>query len=120
MWSEIKKMQEYLEIEASEDPNEVCERIRTINVYMARSSRMLAEAKAHRRKSERDTFASLPEFHTMPANTLKKYLEVCAYEWHEIEDALENLYKTCVHTTDSLRSLLSYSKEDMRLSRSGN
>lgn len=120
MWTEIKAMQEYLEIETSDDPNEICERIRIINVYMARSSRMLAEAKAHRRKSERDTFASLPDFPNMPANTLKKYLEVCAYEWYEIEDALENLYKTCVHTIDSLRSLLSYIKEDVRLSRSGN
>jgi hypothetical protein len=120
MWTEIKAMQEYLEIEVSEDPTEVCERMRTINVYMARSSRMLAEAKAHRCKAERDTIAALPDFCNMPANTLKKYLEVCSYEWYEIEDALENLYKTCVHSIDSLRSLLSFSKEDMRLSRNGN
>lgn len=120
MWTEIRTMQDYLEVEVSEDVNEICERIRTINVYMARSSRMLAEAKAHRRKAERDTFAAVPDFGSMPANTLKKYLEVCAYEWYEIEDALESLYKTCVHSMDSLRSLLSYSKEDMRLSRSGN
>ena len=120
MWTEIKEMQEFLEIEVSEDANEICERLRTINVYMARSSRMLAEAKAHRRKAERDTFAGLPDFHTMPANTLKKYLEVCAYEWYEIEDALDSLYKTCVHQMDGLRSLLSFTKEDMRLSRSGN
>lgn len=120
MWTEIKAMQEYLEIEVSDEPNEICERIRVINVYMARSSRLLSEAKAHRRKSERDTFACLPDFQNMPANTLKKYLEVCAYEWYEIEEALENLYKTCVHSLDSLRSLLSYTKEDMRLSRSGN
>lgn len=120
MWTEIKEMQEYLEIETSDDPNEICERLRTINVYMARSSRLLAEAKAHRRKAERDTFATLPDFGNMPANTLKKYLEVCSYEWYEIEDALENLYKTCVHALDSLRSLLSYTKEDMRLSRTGN
>lgn len=120
MWTEIKQMQEYLEIEVSDDANEICERLRTISVYMARSSRLLAEAKAHRRKAERDTFAALPNYAQMPANTLKKYLEVCAYEWYEIEDALENLYKTCVHATDSLRSLLSYSKEDMRLSRNGN
>lgn len=120
MWTEIKAMQEYLEIEVSEDPNEICERMRTINVYMARSSRLLAEAKAHRRKAEKETMQSLPEFGTMPANTLKKYLEVCAWEWCEIEDALDNLYKTCVHTIDSLRSLLSFTKEDMRLSRTGN
>lgn len=120
MWSEIKEMQEYLEIETSEDPNEICERMRTLNVYMARGSRMLAEARAHRRKAEKETFGSLPDFPNMPANTLKKYLEVCAYEWYEIEDALENLYKTCVHQLDSLRSLLSFTKEDMRLSRSGN
>jgi hypothetical protein len=120
MWTEIKTMQEYLEIETSENPNEICERICTINVYMARSSRMLAEAKAHRRKAEKDVMGSLPDFGNMPANTLKKYLEVCAYEWYEIEDALESLYKTCVHALDSMRSLLSYTKEDMRLSRSGN
>ena len=119
MWTEIKQMQEFLEIEVSEDPNEICERMRTINVYMARSSRLLAEAKAHRRKAERDTIAALPDFPTMPANTLKKYLEVCSYEWYEIEDALENLYKTCVHQVDSLRSLLSFSKEDLRLTRLG-
>lgn len=120
MWTEIKQMQEYLEIEISDDPNEICERMRVLNVYMARSSRLLAEAKAHRRKAEKETFGALPDFPSMPANTLKKYLEVCAYEWYEIEDALESLYKTCVHAIDSLRSLLSYTKEDMRLSRTGN
>ncbi len=120
MWTEIKEMQEYLEVETSDDPNEICERMRVLNVYMARSSRMLAEVKGYRRKAERDTMANLPDFGNMPATTLKKYLEACAYEWYEIEDALENLYKACVHTIDSLRSLLSYSKEDMRLSRSGN
>jgi hypothetical protein len=120
MWTEIRTMQEYLEVEVSDDPNEICDRIRVINVYMARSSRMLAEAKAHRRKAERDTMAGLPNYGDLPANTLKKYLEVCAYEWYEIEDALESLYKTCVHVIDSLRSLLSYSKEDMRLTRNGN
>lgn len=120
MWTEIKAMQEYLEIETSDDPNEMCERMRVLSVYMARSSRLLAEAKAHRRKAEKETFAAVPDFHQMPANTLKKYLEVCAWEWYEIEDALENLYKTCVHAIDGLRSLLSFSKEDMRLSRSGN
>ena len=46
--------------------------------------------------------------------------ELVARTCAEIEDALENLYKTCVHSIDSLRSLLSYCKEDMRLSRSGN
>ena len=120
MWTEIKEMQEYLEIEASEDPNEICERLRVINVYMARSSRLLAEARAHRRKAEKDVFGAVPDFSSMPANTLKKYLEVCAYEWYEIEDALDSLYKTCVHSMDGLRSLLSFCKEDMRLSRSGN
>lgn len=120
MWTEIKRMQEYLEIEVSDDASEITERIRVINVYMARSSRMLAEARGYRRKAERDVFDSMKDFGKIPANTMKKYLEVCAYEWYEIEDALENLYKTCVHALDSLRSLLSYTKEDMRLSRSGN
>ena len=120
MWTEIKEMQGYLEIETSEDPAEICERIRVVSVYMARSSRLLAEARAHRRKAERDALAEMPQFATMPANTLKKCLEVRAYEWYEIEDALENLYKACVHTIDSMRSLLSYTKEDMRLTRSGN
>ena len=46
--------------------------------------------------------------------------ELVARTCAEIEDALDNLYKTCVHAIDSLRSLLSYTKEDMRLSRSGN
>ena len=120
MWTEIKQMQEYLEVESSEDPNEICERMRVINVYMARSSRMLSEAKSHRRKAEKGVFEAMPDFSSMPANTLKKYLEVCAWEWYEIEDALESLYKTCVHSIDSLRSLLSFTKEDMRLSRNGN
>ena len=57
-----------MEIEVSDDPNEICERMRTINVDMARSSRMLAEAKAHRREAERDSFAALPDFGNMPAN----------------------------------------------------
>ena len=56
MKEELEKIQEFLEIDVSENPEELIERIKTLNVYMARSGRMLADAKQRLRekKSIRD------------------------------------------------------------------
>ena len=42
---EAKDIQSYLEIECSDSPEEMVERIKTLSVYLARSGEMLAKAK---------------------------------------------------------------------------
>ena len=39
---ECERMQEFLEITASDDPDELVQRLTEINVYLARSSKLLA------------------------------------------------------------------------------
>ena len=42
---ECERMQEFLEITASDDPDELVQRLTEINVYLARSSKLLADAR---------------------------------------------------------------------------
>ena len=44
---EIEEMQSFLEITASDNPKELIDRLTDINVYLARSGKLLADAKAY-------------------------------------------------------------------------
>lgn len=44
---EIEDMQQFLEVTTSDDPRELVQRLTDINVYMARSGKLLADAKAY-------------------------------------------------------------------------
>lgn len=44
---EIEEMQSFLEITASDNPKELVDRLTDINVYLARSGKLLADAKAY-------------------------------------------------------------------------
>ena len=45
MNAEAQKIQDYLEVTLSDNPEEIIQRIKDLSVYMARSGQMLAEAK---------------------------------------------------------------------------
>ena len=56
---EAAEIQAYLEITISDDPSEMLERLATLNVYMARSGKMLADAKTLLRRKKSDEITGL-------------------------------------------------------------
>lgn len=116
---EAKEIQGYLEIECSENPAEVKERIRTINVYQARSGVMLAEAKRiYRRKVSSEianTIINIAKENYLSATAQNALVNAIAEEEAFLVDWLDRINATCKHQQDSLRSILSYEKESLRL-----
>ena len=115
---EAEQIQAYLEIECSEQPEEILSRLRTLSVHCARSGNMLAMAKKilnqkmNRgimnviRKHSKDAFLS--------AKIQNALINSLCPEENYLCDQLERINRTTVHQIDVLRSLLSYEKEQIK------
>lgn len=118
--TEAEAIQGYLDITASNDPVEISERISTLMSYMSRSGEMLAQAKKvlRKRKSEEisRTILSIAKSSGLSASVQNALLDSICEEESFMVDWLERINRSCTHQIDGLRSLLSYQKEEMRLS----
>jgi hypothetical protein len=120
---EADKIQEYLEITSSTNPEELQERLVTLMPYLARSGEMLAQAKRLLRKKKSteisNTIIAIAKESHLSASVQNALLESIAEDEHYLVDKLERLNRSCVHHIDALRSLLSYEKEGLRLNNTG-
>lgn len=120
---EVYTMQSYLEITCSNNPEEIQERISVIMVYMARSGEMLADAKKTLRRKKAseisETIIKIAKEGYLSAKAQNALIESIAEDQAYLVDRLDRLYSTCVHQNDALRSLLSFEKENLRLTKSG-
>jgi hypothetical protein len=120
---EAEKMQNYLEVECSDNIAEVIERIRTLSVYLARSGSMLAEAKRiHRRKVTSEianTIIAIAKENYLSAKAQNALVNAIAEDEAFLVDKLDRINSSCVHQIDALRSILSYEKESLKLNSTG-
>jgi translation elongation factor EF-1alpha len=120
---EVSEMQRYLEIECSDNPEEVLERLKRISVYQARSGYMLAEAKKmyrQKRASEiSETIVAIAKENYLSATAQNALLDSIAQDEAYLVDMLDRINATCKHQQDVLRSILSYEKEQLKLNNTG-
>ena len=118
---EAQKIQSYLEITCSDSPEEVVERIKDLSVFMARSGEMLAQAKkilrAKKTSEISNTIIKIAKESHLSATVQNALLDSICEEESFVVDHIERINRTCTHQSDALRSILSYSKEEMRLSK---
>lgn len=123
MKEEAQKIQSFLEIDCGNNPEEITERISKISVYMARSGEMLAEAKkALRRKKTQEiskTIVSIAKEQCLSAKVQNTLLDSIAEDEAFLVDWLDRINRTCTHQIDALRSMLSYEKEQLRITKTG-
>ena len=116
-------MQSYLEISVSDDPVEMLERLHQLNVYMARSGKMLADAKTllRRKKSNEITemVMKIAKEACLSAKAQNALVDSIAIEENELADWLDRITRACVHQSENLRTIVSYTKQQMGLTRSG-
>ena len=121
--SEAHSIQSYLEISCSGNPDEITDRIFTLNVYLARSGEMLANAKRLLRSKKTSeinkTIIAIAKESHLSASVQNALLDSICEEESFAVDFIERINRGCVHQIDSLRSVLSYEKEGMRLSNTG-
>jgi len=120
---EAESIQSYLDIVVSGNPEEMTERLSTLMAYLSRTGEMLAKAKKilrSRKTSEiNNTIISIAKAAHLSASVQNALLDSICEEESYFVDWIERLNKTCTHQMDGLRSLISYEKEEMRLSKTG-
>ena len=101
---ECERMQEFLEITASDDPDELVQRLTEINVYLARSSKLLADARLlQSERIRQEVEDNMGTIRMLSATLAKKYVDALAF----------------VHVGDNIRTQISFAKEQLKLTRSG-
>ena len=120
---EAKDIQSYLEIECSNNPEEIEERLSAISVYKARSGEMLAQAKKlYRRKRSSEianTIINIAKQQYLSATAQNALVESIAEDEAFLVDWLERINAACTMQSDALRSILSYEKEQLSLTKKG-
>lgn len=120
MLDECKEMQAFLEVKPSDDPNELTDRLAMLSVYMARSGDMLAQAKFLLDDMRCKVFDEKQfEIGTMSPTIASKYIESQTGECNYLVNWLDRINRSCVHQADSLRTIFSYVKENLKMTRKG-
>lgn len=120
---EAQRIQDYLDTTCSENPEEVLERIRVIMPYISRTAFMLAEAKkALRRKKASEisnTIINIAKEQCLSAKVQNTLIDSIAEEEAYLVDWLDRLNAAATHQVDALRSILSYERENLRITKTG-
>lgn len=120
---EVQEMQTYMQDECSDNPEEVIERLKRLNVYQARSGSLLAEAKKMyriKRSSEiSETIVAIAKENYLSAKAQNALVDSIAVDEAYLVDWLDRINATCKHQQDTLRSILSYEKENLKLNNTG-
>lgn len=120
---EAQQIQDYLDITCSENPEEVLERIRAIMPYISRTAFMLAEAKkAFRRKKASEisnTIINIAKEQCLSAKVQNTLIDSIAEEEAYLVDWLDRLNAAATHQVDALRSILSFERENLRITKTG-
>ena len=123
MKKEAGEIQAYLDITVSNNPVEMSERISTLMSYMARSGEMLAEAKkilrAKKTEQIQQTIIAIAKQACLSAKVQNALLDSICQDESFLVDWLDRINRSCTHQIDGLRSLLSYEREHLRLTKTG-
>ena len=110
---ESQQIQDYLEITCSEDPEECVSRGLDLSVYMARSAKMLADAKYHQDKAVMDCIVKELGLNISPSVMNKLITAACRRE-NYLVNWIDRLNRTITHQGDFLRTVISKAKEEIR------
>lgn len=118
--AEAAAIQDFLELTCSDDPNEMVARLSDLSVYMARTGKMLADA---RRMQDAAVAAAYAE-HTksilkMPATVARKFIESQTAAENYLVNWLDRLNRACTHQSENLRTQVSFAKQQLELTRKG-
>ena len=117
---EAETMQSFLEVTTSENPKELIQRLSDINVYLARSGKLLADAKEFQDESTSAIYNDYEDFITkVPATVSIKFINSKISYVNKLVNWLDRLNRAFVHTGDNIRTQLSFAKEELRLTKNG-
>lgn len=119
---EAQEIQDFLESvpDNNEDPNELAIRLTYLNNYMARSGKMLADAKQMQDSAISAAYAEHSKaILKMPATIAMKFIASQTVTENYLVNWLDRINRTCMHQSDNIRTQISFAKEQMSLTRRG-
>ena len=118
LFSEAKEIQSFAEITVSDNPQEIAERISDCGVYIARTGKMLADAKYHLNSKKREDIMNLIKQiadERLSAKVQNSIIDSLCKDEQYLVGWIERLNRAITHQQDACRSLLSYEKEQLRI-----
>lgn len=118
--NECEEMQKFLEEPVSEEPDDLAGRLSLLNVYMARSGNLLAIAKNIQETDRRDAFEKKGSvIADLSPSIASKFIECQTSEANHLVNWLDRINRSCVHQSDNLRTIFSFVKENLKMTRNG-
>ena len=110
---EAQDIDDFLNLTCSEEIEELSGRIIEISVYMARTGKMLADAKYHQDKAVKESILGKLN-QDLPPSIMKELIKSDCENENYLVNWIDRLNRTCTHQIEALRSLLSKAKEEMK------
>lgn len=112
---ELDSFQSELEIEVSDNPEEVQMRIRRLQTIMARSGKIWADAKRDLKAAMKaeitKTIIEIAQAQFLSAKAQNALVDCLCSNHAHLVDYSDRINKTATHQSDAMRSLLSYEKQ---------
>jgi len=120
---EAERIQSFAEITAGDDPQEIAERITDCGVYIARTGKMLADAKyllnLKKRSETMLLITGVISVEKLSAKVQNSLIDSICRDEQYLVDWIERLNRAVTHQQEAMRSLLSYEKENLRIAKTG-
>ncbi len=119
--NELINIQSFLEVEISEEVTEAVLRGNTLSVYMARSGKLLADAKIHKdRKLRSDIIEQIKSINSMAPSVAVKFTDTLVENESYLVNWATRINASCTHQLDWCRTLISKAKAEMSSFNYGN
>lgn len=112
-------MQKFISQDIDEDPNELVSRLSILNVYIAQAGQLYAEIKKAMADEMQEVYASSPWIWKAPATVSNRYIETKCSDALYLDAWCERLTRALVHISDNCRTIISYKKQEIVLTRTG-
>ena len=111
---ELQEMQTNIEVEISDNIDEAVERGNVLAVYIARSGKLLADAKYHKEKKLRsDVVSEIKQIVKLPPSVAVKFVDTLVEKENYLMTWADRLNRTCTHQLEWCRTLVSKAKAEM-------
>ena len=112
---EAKKIDDFLNITCSEQPEEAINRGNDLLVYLARTGKMLSDAKYWQDEAVNNSIIQkLKDQIDLPPMILKKFIDSSTKRENYLVIWLDRMNRTCTHQLDFLRTVISFAKSERR------
>lgn len=113
--NELRIIQSEIETELSEDIQEAIDRGNYCSAMMARTGKLMADAKIHKdRKLNSEVITNMKKIVALPASTANKFIDSLCYDENYIVNWCERVNRACTHQLDWCRTLISKAKAEMQ------